>query len=228
MLISFIVLVTITLAIMDLLVKLGAIKESAQIRVIKWLFSGIAWTFRRLLNLFVWLKIISPFKAEKILARTVNCFLDNLPAGFIIAATICVVAIIFGVTYLLNGSLPGITGEDWRAIGINLPIHYHLSRWFDLLCLGIWLFVNLSAYRVLRRTSWILFAKWNFKLFWRIFRNYFLLIFGALLGLLAVIFLGGAFYGLLINLLSLLAVKILEIIGRLTIGFFNPMWEIKK
>jgi hypothetical protein len=214
-----VVLVSITLAMIALLVKVGAIKKSTQEKTTGWIFGSIIWLFRGAISLLVRWKIISPYQGERFYAKTVNSCLENLPYSFIIIATIITTAIVFGVIYLTQGGLPEISNLDWRAVGIDLPIYYKLSRWFDLFCLGVWMLVNLSAYRFIRRTSVILFVRFELRLFWRIFRNYYLLIFGASCGLAAVVILEGAIYGLLINILLWLIFWLLTLIGRGTIRF---------
>ena len=220
-----ILLVSITLAVMTLLVKLGVIKKQTQEKVTKWILSYLMYIFQSVIKLLIWLRLISPDKGVKLYAKAISCFFDNLQAGFVVVATVFMAAAAFVIIYLVKGGLPEITADDWQTIGINLPINYQISRWCDLACLFFWLFANLTTYKFIRRVSTVLFIKGNIKLFWRVFRSYYLLFIGAFMGLAAVLILGGAVYGLLVNVLLILAFRLLEVIGKVTINCLNSVFN---
>jgi len=144
----FFILLSATLAVMALLVKMGVIKESVQRKITVWIFNFINYLFRGAINLAVRLRIITLFQGEKFYVRTIGYFFDNLLTNLVILGIILVMAIILTVTYLLQGELSMITSYDVLAIGVKLPIEYELSRWSDLLFLLLWLFVFFLTYKL--------------------------------------------------------------------------------
>ena len=220
----FFILLSATLAVMALLVKMGVIKKSIQRKITVWIFNFINYLFRGAINLAVRLRIITLFQGEKFYVRTIGYFFDNLLANLIIFGIVLVMVIILTVTYLLQGELSMITSYDVLAIGVKLPIKYELSRWLDSLFLGLWLFVVFLTYKFISRGCFIYSTQLKWKFFRRIIQDYWLVIliaFGSVLGLAAVVIFGAAFYGLITNLLWLAVLVVIRLIGWITIIFFS-------
>jgi len=220
----FFILLSATLAVMALLVKMGVIKESVQRKITVWIFNFINYLFRGAINLAVRLRIITLFQGEKFYVRTIGYFFDNLLTNLVILGIILVMAIILTVTYLLQGELSMITSYDVLAIGVKLPIEYELSRWSDLLFLLLWLFVFFLTYKFLKQGCFIYSSQLKWKFFWRIIQDCWLAILialGFVLGLAAVVIFGAAFYGLVTNILWLVALVVVRFIGWITIIFLS-------